>query len=54
MLSAAVVYLGTQVLRLDVAGFAIGNVVLTLVWLGVAWLILGQHRALAQQTAEAA
>jgi AAA family ATP:ADP antiporter len=52
--SAAVVYLGTRVLRLDISGFAIGNVVLTLVWLGVAWLILGQQRALAQEPAEAA
>ena len=54
LVSAAVVYLGTRVLRLDVSGFAIGNVVLTLVWLGVAWRILAQQRALAQEPAEAA
>src|SRR6185436_10437451 len=38
LLSAAAVYMGTQVFRWDVAGFAVGNVVLTLVWLGIAGL----------------
>ena len=54
LLSAAVVYLGTQIFRWDVAGFALGNVILTLGWLGIAWLILSHHQALAQQDAEAA
>jgi AAA family ATP:ADP antiporter len=54
LLSAAAVYLGTQVFRWDVAGFAVGNVVLTLVWLGVALLIVRQHEALEQRTARAA
>ena len=44
VLSAAVVYFGAM--RLGVAGFAAANVVLTLVWIGVALLILQQHRAL--------
>jgi len=54
LLSAAAVYLGTQVFRWDVAGFAFGNVVLTLVWIGIAVLILRQHSRLEQQSAEAA
>jgi AAA family ATP:ADP antiporter len=54
LLSAAAVYLGTQVFRWDVAGFAISNVVLTLAWLGIATLILWQHQAIAPETAEAA
>ena len=44
LLSAAVVYLGA--LRMGIAGFAATNVVLTLVWLGVALMILKRHRAL--------
>jgi hypothetical protein len=46
VLSAAVVYFGTSVIGMSVAGFAAGNVVLTLVWIGVAILILRRHRAL--------
>src|SRR4029078_8130682 len=45
LISAPAVYLGTQVFRWDVAGFAAGNVVLTLVWLALVGLILAQHRA---------
>jgi hypothetical protein len=33
-----------------VGGFAVSNVALTLVWIGVALLILQQHRALASRT----
>ena len=44
LLSAAVVYLGA--LRMGIAGFAATNVVLTLVWIGVALMILKRHRAL--------
>jgi AAA family ATP:ADP antiporter len=40
LLSAAAVYLGTTVLQLDIARFALGNTVLTLAWIGVALLIL--------------
>jgi len=54
LLSAAAVYLGTQVFRWDVAGFAAGNVVMTLVWLTLVGLILRQHRALTARIAEAA
>ena len=42
--TTVVVYLGAM--RMDIAGFAATNVVLTLVWIGVALLILRRHRAL--------
>jgi AAA family ATP:ADP antiporter len=44
LLSAAVVYLGA--VRMGIAGFAATNVALTLVWIGVALLILKRYRAL--------
>jgi AAA family ATP:ADP antiporter len=47
LVSAAVVYVGTTVIGMGVAGFAINNVVLTLVWIGVALMILKEHRKLA-------
>jgi ATP:ADP antiporter, AAA family len=54
VLSAAIVYVGTSMLQLGIAGFALGNVALTLVWLGIASRILKRHGALEHQTAEAA
>ena len=54
LLSAAIVFLGTAIIPLGVFGFAAGNVVLTLVWIGVALLILKRHRALVEQPAKAA
>jgi AAA family ATP:ADP antiporter len=44
LLSAAVVYVGSR--RMGISGFAATNVVLTLVWIGVALMILRRHRAL--------
>jgi AAA family ATP:ADP antiporter len=44
VLSAAVVYVGAR--RMGISGFAATNVVLTLVWIGVALMILRRHRAL--------
>jgi len=40
VVSAGVVFLGTTILHLTVAQFAMGNIVLTLIWIGVALLIL--------------
>jgi len=54
LLSAAIVFLGTAVIPLGVFGFAAGNVMLTLVWIGVAMLILKRHRVLVEQPAKAA
>ncbi|HEY8233611.1 MAG TPA: translocase [Vicinamibacteria bacterium] len=47
LVQAGLVYAGTHWLALQVTGFALVNVVLTLVWLGVALLILREHRKLA-------
>ena len=40
LLSAGVVFLGTQVLQMEVTQFALVNIALTLAWIGVALLIL--------------
>jgi len=48
VLSAVAVYLGASVFHLTVQQFAIGNIALTLVWVGVALMILKPHRALPQ------
>jgi ATP:ADP antiporter, AAA family len=48
LVSAAVVYLGTNALRMGIASFAAVNVVLTVVWIAIALLILMRHRILAQ------
>jgi ATP:ADP antiporter, AAA family len=47
LVSAAIVFLGTSMM-LETRLFAFGNVVLTLVWLGIALMILKRHRALVQ------
>ncbi len=44
VLSACAVYVGTAILHLSPNQFAVGNVVLTMVWLGVAVLILRPAR----------
>jgi AAA family ATP:ADP antiporter len=54
LLSAGIVFLGTAIIPLGVFGFAASNVVLTLVWIGVAMLILRRHRVLVEQPAKAA
>ena len=54
LLSAAIVFLGTSVLQLSISRFAMVNVGLTVVWIGLALLVLGRHQALVQRRAEAA
>jgi hypothetical protein len=44
VLSAVVVYVGSRMLQLSVEQFAIANIALTLVWIGVAIAILGPRR----------
>ncbi len=46
VLSALFVYLGTQVLHLQVTGFAIGNLLLITLWIALGLLILREHRRL--------
>jgi AAA family ATP:ADP antiporter len=48
LVSAGIVYLGTSML-FDARAFGVVNVVFTLLWLGVARLILKRHRALVPQ-----
>ena len=45
VISAGVVLIGTQRLHLDIQQFAVANIALTIVWLGVALLILRPERA---------
>jgi ATP:ADP antiporter, AAA family len=54
LLSAGFVFIGTSIVQLGVAGFAVMNVLLTLIWLTVAFAILKQHRVLTQESAKAA
>ena len=49
LLSAGIVYAGTTWLTLGVRGFAVTNVVLTLVWIAVAALLLREHRRVVAQ-----
>lgn len=51
VLSASLVYVGTGVLGFGLPHFAFANVVLCLLWLGVAWLLLRQYRALTAEPA---
>ena len=45
LLSAVVVYVGSRMLHLTVEQFAIANIALTLVWIGVALAILGPRKS---------
>ncbi|RPI54207.1 MAG: hypothetical protein EHM55_11500 [Acidobacteria bacterium] len=45
LLSAVVVYVGSGMLQLTVEQFAIANIVLTLIWIGVAFMILEPRRS---------
>jgi len=54
VVSAALVFLGTAVLQLSIARFASVTVALTLIWIGVAFVVLKRHHALVDRRAEAA
>jgi AAA family ATP:ADP antiporter len=54
MLQAALVFAGTTWLGLSVKGFAIANVALTAVWLGVAFLLLREYGVIMRKRVEAA
>jgi AAA family ATP:ADP antiporter len=49
LMSAGLVYVGTTLLGLAPAGFALVNVVVCVIWLGVAVMLLRQYRKLAAQ-----
>ena len=46
LVSAGVVFLGTSWLALEVRGFALLNICVVIIWLGVAWVIVRQNRRL--------
>jgi AAA family ATP:ADP antiporter len=54
VLSALIVFVGTSVLRLSIARFAMVNVALIIAWLAIAVLVLRRHNALVQRQAQAA
>lgn len=52
VLSAALVFAGTEWLGFGVGSFGVANVVIVLVWLGVAWLLLREYKRLSAAKAE--
>jgi AAA family ATP:ADP antiporter len=54
VLSAALVFVGTAVLHLTIARFALVNVALVVAWLAVALVVLRRHDALLERRAKAA
>jgi AAA family ATP:ADP antiporter len=54
VLSAALVFVGTGILQLSIARFAMVNVALAVVWIGLAVVVLQRHQALVERRAEAA
>jgi AAA family ATP:ADP antiporter len=49
LLSAAIVFVGTSVMRLSIARFALVNVALVVLWIGLALVVLRRHQALGQR-----
>ena len=54
LMSAGLVYVGTTLLGLAPAGFALVNVVVCVLWLGVGVMLLKQYQRLAAQQSAAA
>jgi AAA family ATP:ADP antiporter len=54
VLSAAIVFVGTELLQLSIARFAIVNVALVVIWLALAVVVLRRHDRLLERRAEAA
>jgi AAA family ATP:ADP antiporter len=54
VLSAVIVFVGTSLLRLSIARFAMVNVALIVAWLAIALVVLKRHRGLVEHRAEAA
>jgi len=46
LLSAAIVFVGTSIMRLSVARFALVNVAIVVLWIGLALVVLKRHQAL--------
>ncbi|MEM7146901.1 MAG: Npt1/Npt2 family nucleotide transporter [Verrucomicrobiota bacterium] len=45
VISAGIVFVGTTWLSLSLAGFGVANVLFVLLWLGLAWLLLRENKA---------
>jgi ATP:ADP antiporter, AAA family len=54
LLSAALVFVGTSVLQLSIARFALVNVAIIVVWIGLALVVLKRHDTLVERRDEAA
>ncbi len=54
LVSALLVFIGTSVLQLTISRFAIVNVTMIVIWLGIALLVLRRHHELVNRRAEAA
>jgi hypothetical protein len=48
------VFVGTSVMRLSIARFALVNVAIVVLWIGLALVVLNRHQALVQRCDEAA
>jgi AAA family ATP:ADP antiporter len=54
VLSAGFVFVGTSILRLSIARFAIVNVAIVVLWIGLARVVLNRHHALVERREKAA
>jgi AAA family ATP:ADP antiporter len=54
LLSAALVFVGTSILHLSIARFALVNVAIVVVWIGLALVVLKRHETLVERRDEAA
>jgi AAA family ATP:ADP antiporter len=54
LLSAALVFVGTSVMQLSIARFALVNVAIVVLWIGLALVVLKRHQTLVERRDEAA
>jgi ATP:ADP antiporter, AAA family len=54
VLSAALVFVGTSVMQLSIARFALVNVAIVVLWIGLALVVLKRHQTLVERRDEAA
>jgi ATP:ADP antiporter, AAA family len=54
LLSAALVFVGTSIMHLSIARFALFNVAIVVLWIGLALVVLRRHETLVERRDEAA
>jgi AAA family ATP:ADP antiporter len=54
LLSAALVFVGTSIMHLSIARFALVNVAIVVLWIGLALVVLKRHQTLVERRDEAA